>query len=72
MVKGLVERIEESARWVEERRKGVTLAPSKLGDVREWEKTLAGNVGESPLGRYVRVQTKTRERRRKLVDKVRS
>jgi len=71
LVKGLVERIEESARWVEERRKGVTLAPSKLGDVREWEKTLAGNVGESPLGRYVRVQTKTRERRRKLVDKAR-
>ncbi|KAJ7128139.1 Noc2-domain-containing protein [Mycena crocata] len=71
LVKGLLERIEESARWVEQRRKGVVLAPSKLGDVREWERGLVSNVDESPLGKYVKVQRKTRERRRKLVDKAR-
>ncbi|KAJ6526567.1 Noc2-domain-containing protein [Mycena vulgaris] len=69
LVKGLLERIEESSQWVEQRRKGVVLVPSKLGDVRQWEKTLASNVEESPLGKYVKVQRKTRERRRKLVDK---
>ncbi|KAJ7682900.1 Noc2p family-domain-containing protein [Mycena rosella] len=71
VVKGLLERIEESARWVEQRRKGVVLAPSRLAEVREWEKTLAAAVEESPLGKYVKVQRKTRERRRKLVDKAR-
>jgi nucleolar complex protein 2 len=71
LVKGLLERIEESARWVEQKRKGVVLAPSRLGEVREWERGLVANVEDSPLGKYVKVQRKTRERRRKLVDKVR-
>ncbi|KAJ7875397.1 Noc2-domain-containing protein [Mycena olivaceomarginata] len=71
LVKGLLERIEESARWVEQKRKGVVLAPSKLGEVREWERGLVANVEDSPLGKYVKVQRKTRERRRKLVDKAR-
>ncbi|KAJ7482271.1 Noc2-domain-containing protein [Mycena galericulata] len=71
LVKGLLERIEESAQWVEQKRKGVVLVPSKLGDVREWEKRLTASLEESPLGKYVKVQRKTRERRRKLVDKAR-
>ncbi|KAF8183797.1 Noc2p family-domain-containing protein [Mycena galopus ATCC 62051] len=71
LVKGLLERIEESARWVEQKRKGVVLAPSKLGEVRQWERGLAANVEDSPLGKYIKVQRKTRERRRKLVDKAR-
>ncbi|KAJ7468636.1 Noc2-domain-containing protein [Mycena latifolia] len=71
VVKGLLERIEESARWVEQRRKAVSLSPSTIGAVREWEKTLAASVEDAPLGRYVKVQRKTRERRRKLVDKAR-
>jgi nucleolar complex protein 2 len=71
LVKGLLERIEESARWVEQRRKGVAFAPSNLGDVRQWEKTLTAAVEDSPLGKYVKVQRKTRERRRKLIEKVR-
>ncbi|KAJ7147331.1 Noc2-domain-containing protein [Mycena filopes] len=72
LVKGLLERVEESARWVEQKRKGVVLSPSKLGDVREWERGLVASVdSDSPLGKYVKVQRKTRERRRKLVDKAR-
>ncbi|KAJ7223081.1 Noc2-domain-containing protein [Mycena pura] len=71
LIKGLLERIEESAGWVEQRRKGVQLAPNRLGDVREWERELVTKLGESPLGKYVKVQQKTRERRRKLVDKAR-
>ncbi|KAK7055141.1 Noc2-domain-containing protein [Favolaschia claudopus] len=51
LVKGLLERIEESAK--------------------EWETALVAKVEESPLAKYVKVQRKTRERRRKLVDKAR-
>ncbi|KAJ7260970.1 Noc2p family-domain-containing protein [Mycena haematopus] len=71
LVKGLLERIEESARWVEQKRKGVVLAPNRLGEVREWERGLVATVEDSPLGKYVKVQRKTRERRRNLVDKAR-
>ncbi|KAJ7657909.1 Noc2-domain-containing protein [Mycena polygramma] len=72
LVKGLAERIQESARWVEEKRKSVVFAPSKLGDVREWERGLVAKLdSESPLGKYIKVQRKTRERKRKLVDKAR-
>ncbi|KAF7345114.1 Noc2-domain-containing protein [Mycena venus] len=38
---------------------------------RAWERGLSANVEDSPLGKYVKVQRKTRERRRKLVDKAR-
>lgn len=68
-VKALVERIEESAKWVEEKRRGVSFTPGKLGDVERWESGV--KVEETPLGKYVRVQRKAREKRRKLMEKVR-
>lgn len=70
MVKALLERMDESARWVEERRKDVSFAPGKLGDVAEWERSLKSKLGDAPLSKYLKVQRKTREKRRKLVDKV--
>ena len=72
IVKGLVERIEESARWVEQKRKTVTFAPGKTAAVEAWELEIRGEIGDSPLGKYIKVQRKTREKRRKLIDKVRS
>lgn len=66
----MLERIEESARWVEQRRKGVSFTPGKLGAVEDWEREVKYKVEDSPLGRYVKVQRKTREKRRKLVEKV--
>lgn len=71
LVKGLVERIEESAKWVEQRRKGVELAPGRIIEVQEWERDMKEKVEDSPLGKYVKVQRKTREKRRRLVEKVR-
>lgn len=72
LIKVLLERIEESARWVEERRKSVSFTPGKLGEVEEWERELRSKVDDSPLGKYAKVQRKTREKRRKLVEKVRA
>jgi len=69
VVKGLVERIEESAKWVEQKRKGVTFAPGMLREVEDWESRV--KIEESPLGKYIKVQRKTREKRRQLVEKAR-
>ncbi|KAH9033113.1 Noc2-domain-containing protein [Lactarius pseudohatsudake] len=67
--KALVERIEESARWVSERRAGVTFAPGQTAAVDLWEADL--QLDDAPLVKYVRVLRKTRERQRKLVEKAR-
>ncbi len=70
LVKVFVERVEESAKWMEQRRKGVQFAPGKLRAVHDWEDELKTKMEDSPLGKYVKVQRKTREKRRKLVEKV--
>lgn len=70
-IKALVERVEESAKWMDEKRKGVGFAPGRLGEVETWEESMRAKVEEeSPLGKYVRVLRKTREKRRKLMEKV--
>ncbi|KAG6837759.1 hypothetical protein H0H93_001686 [Arthromyces matolae] len=69
LVKVLLERIEESTKWVEQRRKTVSFSPGKLGDVDSWQVELRGKVEDSPLGKYLKVQKKLREKRRKLVEK---
>ncbi|KAG6856847.1 hypothetical protein H0H87_012905 [Tephrocybe sp. NHM501043] len=71
VVKVLLERVEESAKWVEQRRKNVSFAPGQVGEVESWENNLSGKVEDSPLGKYLKVQKKLREKRRKLVEKAR-
>nr|GAT50248.1 Noc2-domain-containing protein [Mycena chlorophos] len=70
-IKSVLERVEESARWVEQRRRNVEMGPNKMDGVREWERGLVAQLDESPLGKYLKIQRKTREKRRKLVDKAR-
>lgn len=65
----LIERIEESSKWTEQKRKGVAFTPSRMTEVEIWENDI--KLDETPLGRYVKVQRKAREKRRKLVEKVR-
>ena len=71
LVKVHLERVEESGHWVEHKRKDVCFAPRMLGDVEEWEMGLNAAIEDSPLGKYVKVLRKTREKRRRLVQKVR-
>jgi nucleolar complex protein 2 len=66
--KALVERIEESARWIAQRRAGVTFAPANTDAVGVWEGEI--QLEDAPLVKYARVLRKTRERQRKLVEKV--
>ncbi len=66
----LVERTEESVRWTEQRRKDVKLAPSMISAVESWERDSKTKVGDSPLGKYVKVQRKAKEKQRKMIQKV--
>ena len=71
VAKSLLERIEESAQWVGEKRKNVTFAPGKMDNVAEWERELKSNkITDSPLFKYVQVQRKIRDKRQKLAEKV--
>jgi nucleolar complex protein 2 len=69
-VKGLVERIEESARWVESKREGAMISPGNIQDVEEWESKLKAVIEDSPLGKFVKVLRKIREKQRMLAAKV--
>lgn len=67
-VKTLVERIEESARWTSQHRTGVSFAPGNTDAVGLWEADL--DLDDAPLIKYARVLRKTREKQRKVVEKV--
>ncbi|KAL0952733.1 hypothetical protein HGRIS_006964 [Hohenbuehelia grisea] len=71
VVKALLERIEDSTKWVEQKRANVSFAPGQMEEVDEWEGAIRSKVGDSPLCKYVKVQRKAREKRRKLVEKAR-
>ena len=68
MVKSLVERVEESMKVTEKQRLNVRFGPGDTKEVDEWEERL--NVEETPLGKYMKVQKKVRDKKRKLVEKV--
>lgn len=67
LVKGLIERVEESAKWVEQNRKNVKFGPGQMADVEKWESEL--KTEGTPLTKYVQAQRKAREKRKRLVDK---
>ncbi|EAU87524.1 hypothetical protein CC1G_11196 [Coprinopsis cinerea okayama7 len=71
VVKTLLERVDDSAKWIEGRRKNVNFAPGQLGEVREWEENLRSQLDSAPLAKYLKVQMKARENRRKLLEKAR-
>lgn len=68
MVKSIVERVEESAKVIEKQRLSVKFGPGDTKEVDEWEEGL--NIEETPLGKYMKVQKKARDKKRKLVEKV--
>lgn len=68
LVKTLVERIEEGVRWVTTRRDNVVFAPANQNEVERWERDV--KVEETPVGKYMRVQRKAREKKQALLDKV--
>ncbi|KAF9649558.1 Noc2-domain-containing protein [Thelephora ganbajun] len=69
MVRSLVDRVEESAKATEKQRLGVRFGPGDAKEVDVWEGRL--NIEETPLGKYMKVQKKAREKKRKFVEKAR-
>ncbi|THU93855.1 Noc2-domain-containing protein [Dendrothele bispora CBS 962.96] len=70
-IKTLLERIEESAKWVEQKRTTVRFAPGQIDEVSAWEQDMKSKVDGSPLGKYMNVQRRTREKKRKMIEKAR-
>lgn len=73
-MKMLLERVDDSAKWVEQKRRNVQFAPGKAGEVGKWEKELRAQLesaSAAPLSKYLKVLNKARENRRKLLEKVR-
>lgn len=68
MTKTLIERIEDGVQWVTTRRDNVVFAPGNQTEVEKWERD--AKVDESPMGKYMRVQRKAREKKQALLDKV--
>ena len=70
MVKVFLERVEEAVKWVSRQRDNVVFAPANQVEVEKWERGL--NIGDSPIGKYMRVQRKAREKKQALLSKVSS
>ena len=68
-IKTLVERLEEGAKWVKERRAKVAFAPADRSEVDRWQQSV--KVTETPVGKYATVLRKAREKRRALLEKAR-
>lgn len=65
--KTLVERIEDGVKWVGSRRENVGFAPGERNEVERWEGNV--KVEETPLGKWMRVVRKAREKKAALADK---
>ncbi|ESK89920.1 nucleolar complex protein 2 [Moniliophthora roreri MCA 2997] len=70
-IKTLAERIEDSSKWVAQKRKSLRLAPGRIAEVEEWERELKQKLDEAPLTKYLKVQRKAREKRRKMMENAR-
>jgi nucleolar complex protein 2 len=70
VAKMLVERMEEGVKWIEERRRGVTFAPAAVDEVRAWQEDVRVKLGDTPVGKALKLLRKAREKRMKLLEKV--
>ncbi|KAF9264587.1 Noc2-domain-containing protein [Marasmius fiardii PR-910] len=70
-IKTFIERVEESTKWAEQKRKGVQLVPGKVVDIQEYERGVRDKLADSPLTKYVKVQRKAREKKRKMMENAR-
>lgn len=69
-VKTVLERMEETAMFVEEARRKVQFAPRELEKVKNWERELHVKLGDTPISKIVGVLRKAKEKRIKLLEKV--
>jgi nucleolar complex protein 2 len=68
MVKQLIEHAEEGGKWIQSKRRNVKFGPGNRKEVMRWEDSL--KVEDSPMGKWLKVLRKQREKRKQLVEKV--
>ena len=69
MAKVLLERVVEGTEWIEKRRLSVNFGPKFEDEVSLWESEVP--LEDSPMFKYAKTQRKLREKRQKLLQKVR-
>lgn len=67
-VKSLIEHVEEGANWVSQRRRDVKFGPRDFDQVTRWEDAI--ELEETPMGKWLKVLRKLRDKRMELVAKV--
>lgn len=68
MVKQLIEHAEEGGKWIAGKRRNVKFGPGNREEVVKWENVL--KVEDSPMGKWLNVLRKQRDKRKQLVEKV--
>ncbi|KZO97466.1 Noc2-domain-containing protein [Calocera viscosa TUFC12733] len=67
--KPVVERLDDHAKWVEKKRAAVAFGPADRSDVQRFEAAI--EVADSPIGKWMKVQRKAREKRKAVLEKAR-
>ncbi|KZT52128.1 Noc2-domain-containing protein [Calocera cornea HHB12733] len=67
--KPLVERLEDHSKWMEKKRSGVSFGPADRSDVQHFQSSI--DVADSPIGKWMKVQRKAREKRKAVLEKAR-
>ena len=65
--KVLIEKLESTQKWVESKRRNVGFSPKDRGELVKWSESVRGE--DTPLGGWMKVQRKVREKRRREVEK---
>lgn len=66
-LKTLVDKLEATKTWIENKRRNVGFAPRDRSEVAQFSTKL--KIDETPVGNWVRVQRKVRETKRREVEK---
>lgn len=69
MLKTFLERVDEGSTWVTSKRDKLTFAPGDVKDIESWEGSI--NVEDSPVGKWMKVQRRAREKKRLMLEKAR-
>lgn len=68
-IKALLERVEEGSKWVSTQRDKVSFAPGQTAQVERWEADAQSKLEETPMGKWMRLQRKTREKKLATLEK---
>jgi len=69
ILKTFLERVDEGATWVTSKRDKLMFAPGDVKEIESWEGSI--KVEDSPVGKWMKVQRRAREKKRLMLEKAR-